>query len=169
MKGEWCLFVIVTSFRDFLLCRMVGCCVMLRGRWCNIILLRRIKRIIWSNLYIPRTRPFRRIVYKIADIKCLFLYFADRASQYIYLNINQLDALNFIMSLFHASTCFEHMCSSSGGQNCIIQHLVSSHSVGGLPVHRLTDLCTGRPPIGVMMIPDAVLTSWWWAPSARNM
>ena len=35
-------------------------------------------------------------------------YFADSASQYIYLNINQLDALNFIMSLFHASTCFEH-------------------------------------------------------------
>jgi len=28
------------------------------------------------------------------------------------------------------------MCSSSGGQNCIIQHLVSSHSVGGRPVHR---------------------------------
>ena len=26
----------------------------------------------------------------------------------IHLNINQLDALNFIMSLFHASTCFEH-------------------------------------------------------------
>ena len=36
------------------------------------------------------------------------------------LNINQLDALNFIMSLFHASTCFEHTCSSSGGlsQTC---------------------------------------------------
>jgi hypothetical protein len=36
--------------------------------------------------------------------------------------INQLDAQNFcfIVSLFHASTCFEHMCSSSGGQNCII-------------------------------------------------
>jgi len=31
------------------------------------------------------------------------------------------------MSLFQASTCFEHMCSSSGGQNCIIQSLVSSH------------------------------------------
>jgi len=29
----------------------------------------------------------------------------------IYLNINRLDALNFIMSLFHASTCFEHKCS----------------------------------------------------------
>jgi len=27
----------------------------------------------------------------------------------------------------HASTCFEHMCSSSGGQNCIIQAMVSSH------------------------------------------
>jgi len=42
----------------------------------------------------------------------------------IYLNISQLVALNF-MSLFHASTCFEHMCSSSGGQNCTIQPLVS--------------------------------------------
>jgi len=30
--------------------------------------------------------------------------------QAICLNINQLDALNFIMSLFHASTCFEHTC-----------------------------------------------------------
>jgi len=32
---------------------------------------------------------------------------------------NQLDAQNFCftISLFHASTCFEHMCSSSGGQN----------------------------------------------------
>ena len=59
--------------------------------------------------------------------ECIFLYFADRASQYIYHNINQLDVLNFIMSLFSASTCFEHKCSSSGGQNCTIQSLVSSH------------------------------------------
>ena len=34
----------------------------------------------------------------------------------LFVNINQLDALNFIISLFQASTCFEHMCSSSGGQ-----------------------------------------------------
>ena len=42
--------------------------------------------------------------------------------------INQLDAQNFCftISLFHASTCFVHMCSSSG-QNCITQPLVSSH------------------------------------------
>ena len=32
------------------------------------------------------------------------------------------------------------MCSSSGGQNCTIQHLVSSHRVGGRPVHRLVIL-----------------------------
>ena len=40
--------------------------------------------------------------------------------------INQLDAQNFCftISLFHASTCFEHMCSSSGGQNCITRPLV---------------------------------------------
>jgi len=53
--------------------------------------------------------------------------------------INQLDGQNFCftISLFHASTCFEHMCSSSGGKNCISQPLVSTHSVGGRPVYRL--------------------------------
>ena len=40
--------------------------------------------------------------------------------------INQLDAQNFTTSLFHASTCFEHMCSLSGGQNCIL--LLCAHS-----------------------------------------
>jgi len=48
-------------------------------------------------------------------------------SIYLFINIEQLDALNFIISLFQASTCFEHMCSSSGGQYCVIQSLVSSH------------------------------------------
>ena len=43
--------------------------------------------------------------------------------------INQIDAQNFCFTigLFHASTCFEHMCSSSGGRNCITQPLVSSN------------------------------------------
>ena len=42
--------------------------------------------------------------------------------------INQIDAQNvcFTISLFNASTCFEHMCSPSGGQNCITPLLVSS-------------------------------------------
>ena len=42
---------------------------------------------------------------------------------------NQIDAHNFCftISLFHASKCFEHMCSSPGGQNIITQPLVSSH------------------------------------------
>ena len=59
--------------------------------------------------------PCFRLLLLLDQYNCLFWYFADRASQYIYLNINQLDALNFIMSLFHASTCFDHTCSSSGG------------------------------------------------------
>jgi len=52
--------------------------------------------------------------------------------------INQLDAQTFCFTirLFHASTCFGHMCSSSGGQNCITQHLVSTNSVGDSTVHR---------------------------------
>ena len=39
----------------------------------------------------------------------------------LFLNINQFDALNFIISLFQASTCFKHMCLSSGGQNLVHQ------------------------------------------------
>jgi len=31
------------------------------------------------------------------------------------------------------------MCSSSGGKNFFIQHLVLSNSVGGRPVHRLRE------------------------------
>ena len=43
--------------------------------------------------------------------------------------INQLGAQKFCftISLFHTSTCFEHMYSSSGGQNCVTQALVSSN------------------------------------------
>jgi hypothetical protein len=43
--------------------------------------------------------------------------------------INQLDAQNFCftITLFHALHVLSTMCSSSGGQNCIIQPLVSSH------------------------------------------
>ena len=47
----------------------------------------------------------------------------------LFLNINQLDALNFIISLFHACTCFEYICSLSGGQ--ILYYTVS----GGRLVH----------------------------------
>ena len=44
------------------------------------------------------------------------------------------------------------LCSSSGGQNCIVQHLVSSHPVGGRAVYRLGEdspnLRAARPPTG---------------------
>jgi len=62
------------------------------------------------------------------------------------------------------------LCPSSGGQNCIVQHLVSSHSVGGRPVRRLGEDCSPLPqpptnplttcaPEGHLqsvMVPDAV-------------
>jgi len=37
--------------------------------------------------------------------------------------------------------------SSSGGQNCIIQHLVSSHSVGDRPVHRTATYSVCLPTV----------------------
>ena len=50
--------------------------------------------------------------------------------------IKQLDAQNFCftISLFHASTCFEYMCSSLGDQNCIKQPpgIITLKQVSGL-------------------------------------
>ena len=48
------------------------------------------------------------------------------------------------------------MCSSSGGQNCIIQHLVLSYTVGGRPVHGLREDCAPDGHLQGVMIPDAV-------------
>jgi len=76
--------------------------------------------------------------------------------------VNQLDAQKFCftISLFHASTCFEHMCSSSGGQNCIIQHLVSSHRPVSQPVNgKVTYRCDDSR--GCVM--------QFWAPDDEHM
>jgi len=60
-----------------------------------------------------------------------------KSNKNLFLNINQLDALNFIISLFQASTCFEHMCSYSGGQKLY-------YTVSGI----ITPIC--------VMIPETV-------------
>ena len=55
--------------------------------------------------------------------------------------INQLDAQHFCftISLFHASACFKHVCSSPGGQNCITQPRGIIMPIGGRLVHRLRE------------------------------
>ena len=72
--------------------------------------------------YRHRFRLFRKETdtKKIEDIIKIYSFFLifcwPCISIYLFININQLDALNFLISLFQASTCFEHMSSSSGGQ-----------------------------------------------------
>ena len=68
------------------------------------------------------------------DLYCIYIYIYFDVLLTVHLSIfislfNQLDAQNLFHKwvLFHASTWFEHMCSSSGVQNCITQPLVSSH------------------------------------------
>ena len=62
------------------------------------------------------------------------------------------------MSLFHASTCFEHVLIVRRSKLYYTASGIIT-PVGGHPVHGLREsslyLCTGRPPIGVM-IPEAV-------------
>ena len=56
------------------------------------------------------------------------------------LTIDQLNSC-FLIILIYSSTCFEHCCFIIRKSNCIILHLVSSHSVGGRPVHGTATLC----------------------------
>jgi len=110
-------------------------------RWMKISHLKR------SSCFIPPGWTFRYSTWGVSLCLCL-LYWSQNEQRLwpstaltdcdvlltVHLSIfisviNQLDAQNFCftISLFHASTCFEHMCCSSGGQNCITQPLVSSH------------------------------------------
>ena len=103
-------------------------------------------------------------------------YFADRASQYIYLHINQPDALNFIMSLFRASTCFEHyvliirrpkLYYTASGIVTLCRWPSSAQVERALsqPVHWTATYRVWR----YQMLYNTILASWWWAHSARNM
>ena len=66
----------------------------------------------------------------------------------------------FIIFLYMFRAMF---CSALGGQNCIIQHLVSSHSVGGRPVRSPVSTCAqdGRLQCVTvyLMLYNTILTS----------
>jgi len=71
---------------------------------------------------------------------------------HVYLT-NQLDAQNFCftISLFHATTCFEHhvLIIRRSELPCTASGIITP--IGGRPVHRVREdsplnLCTGRPP-----------------------
>jgi len=78
----------------------------------------------------------------------------------IILVMNQLNAQILVLYEVHYMPLHvsSTLCSSSGGQNCIIQDLVSSHCrwpSRAQVENSSLNLCTGRPPTGVM-IPVAV-------------
>jgi len=94
---------------------------LLFGAFCQGILCQNVKEII-NHKIIEKEMDLYEIIFLIFDV-LLTVHLSIFISV-----ISQLDAQNcFTISLFHASTCFEHMCSSSGGQNYITQPLVSSH------------------------------------------
>ena len=70
------------------------------------------------------TKSMYKICSTTSFISCLYMFRA-------YVIIIRRSKLHYtasgIITPIGASTCFEHMCLSSGGQNCITQPLVSSH------------------------------------------
>ena len=73
----------------------------------------------------------------------------------------------FIISLLYACTCFEHyVLISSVGQNCIIQHLVSSYLYVAVRCAGWERTVHGTATYSVwwyQMLYNTIFTSWWWA------
>jgi len=75
-----------------------------------------------------------------------------RISHYIISLTDQLNAPFFYNEfIIHLYMFQAQLFPSSGGQNCVTQHLASSHSAGGRPMHRksvyLDRFSPQRPPI----------------------
>ena len=69
---------------------------------------------------------------------------------------NQLDALNFIMSLFQASTCFEqHVPIVRRSKLYYTASGIITH-IGGRPVHSPLSTCAPEGHLHSVTIPDAV-------------
>ena len=101
-----------------------------------------------------------------------FWYFADRTSQYIYLDINQLDALNFIMSLFHASTCFEHYVVIVRRSKLYYTASGTITPIGGRPMHRMREDSTSQPMHGKATYRcdgTRCCTVQFWSPDDEHM
>ena len=103
----------------------------------------------WEKLMVTtfKIAGSRHVQRFVGARKIFYLKFLQQIKLQCIFNFTFISALilcnfetNFIISLFQASTCFEHMWLSSGGQNC------------AQIVH---NLYTGRPPICVM-IPENV-------------
>ena len=91
----------------------------------------------------------------ITQYKSFDVLLTVHLSMYI-LVINQINAQNcFTISLFHASTCFEHRVLVVRRSKLYYTASGVITLIGGRPVHGKHVECTGRPPIGVM-IPEAV-------------
>ena len=80
--------------------------------------------------------------------------------------INQLDAQHFLFynKFISCLYMFWHMCSSSGGQNCITQPLVSSHCNSYL--HNCILVILDHSLLSVwwyQRLCNGILTSSWWA------
>ena len=77
----------------------------------------------------------------------------------MYFNINQLDALNFIMCFFQASTCFEHTCSSSEAK--IVLYNLWYHHTETSERSKITKITKITKIILVILVILVILDQFW--------
>ena len=82
-------------------------------------------------VFIKTTKNLQR------NILIFFIYFAYRVSQYVYFNINQLDALNFIISFISSLYMFRAHVLIVRRSKLYYTASGIIKPIGGRPVHRL--------------------------------
>jgi len=79
----------------------------------------------------------------------------------------------FIISLLYASTCFEHYVLIIRRSKLHYTASGTITPVGGRPMHRVLSQPVHRTATYRLRcyqkLYNTILTSWWWAHSARNM
>ena len=80
----------------------------------------------------------KRVEFILTDVEYDFIQSYYYVLLTVHLGIILFFYNKFIVSLYMFRAL---LCSSSGGQNFIMQHLVSSQTVGGRPVHSPLSTC----------------------------
>ena len=98
----------------------------------------------------------QRVSFRVQYVFPAFpLYFADRASQYIYLNINQIDALNFYKEFISRLYMFQAQVLIVRRPKLYYTASGIITPIGGRPVHRLRE-------DWITCAPDGHLQVWWY-------
>jgi len=127
----------------------------------NVVIQQNIRKLLMMDILMSETCWAHKMWNKrVSDIKFVFS--------------SSTSGIFCFISLFHATTCFEHYVLIIMRSKLYYTASGIVTPVGSRPVHRFREDSTCAPAGHLQvwryqMLYNTILTSWWWAYSARNM